>query len=131
MARNYIGVPFKYYGRDRKGIDCVNLIATCFEGATGKVLALPPYDKSATSSLMIGALSKLAHRIPLNELEVSDLILFNYQGRSTHIGIYSGEGRVIHSFAQERRVCELPLSHPNVKDYIVAAYRLFGLEEIN
>jgi cell wall-associated NlpC family hydrolase len=84
-ARGWLGVPYRYGGASRRGVDCSGLTMRVFERAN---MSLP---RTAASQYRRGR----ATRSP----RVSDLAFgdYNNDGRISHVGIYSGKGKMINA----------------------------------
>jgi cell wall-associated NlpC family hydrolase len=89
-AMNFIGVPYRRGGSSaEKGFDCSGFTRHIFEMSLGLVL---PHraDEQARAAGMIS--------IKRNELKPGDLVFFNTMRRTfSHVGIYIGDGKFIHS----------------------------------
>jgi probable lipoprotein NlpC len=85
-AETYRGTPYRYGGADRGGLDCSGLIYLSFRDALG--VSVPR---------TVSALYSWAEKIPEAALRPGDLVFFNTTGMVSHVGIYTGEGRFIHS----------------------------------
>jgi len=86
-ARTFLGVPYRFGGTDRRGMDCSGFVYVSFREAFR-------YTIPRTSLGMYN----WAQRIPRSELQPGDLVFFVTVGtRVSHVGIYVGEGRFIHS----------------------------------
>jgi len=87
-SKKYEGTPYRYGGMTSKGLDCSGFICLSFMDALG--VALP---RSASG------LFSWAERTTLDEAQPGDFLFFK-TGRSgaiTHVGLYLGERRFIHS----------------------------------
>ncbi len=87
-AEHYIGVPYRYGGRSpESGFDC--------SGFVQYVYGLEGVDLPRTSRQMAGV------GVPVEpttrSLAVGDLMLFEQGGRISHVAIYAGNRRFIHS----------------------------------
>ena len=86
-AETFLGVPYRFGGTDRRGMDCSGFVYVSFREALR-------YNIPRTSIAMYN----WAHRIPTSELQPGDLVFFVTVGaRVSHVGIYVGGGRFIHS----------------------------------
>jgi hypothetical protein len=84
-GENYIGVPYVWGGETPKGFDCSGFVQYVYraEGVT-----LP-----RTSRQMAGS----GFSVSRSEMAVGDLMLFADNGPISHVAIYAGNGRFIHS----------------------------------
>ena len=85
-ALSYLGTPYRYGGCSAKGMDCSGFVYR-----TGiDVLALQMPRRS-------DALAEYAKRITDEEIQPGDLLFFHTAGGISHVGIYIGAGKFIHS----------------------------------
>lgn len=87
-AMGFLGVPYRRGGDSAEtGFDCSGFVRAMYEQTIG--LALPrKADQQAAAT----------QKIDRNELRPGDLVFFNTMRRAfSHVGIYVGEGRFIHS----------------------------------
>jgi cell wall-associated NlpC family hydrolase len=88
VAEQYIGVPYRYGGTSpRTGFDCSGFVQYVY-GSQG-------VDLPRTSRQMAG--SGMAVEPSARAMAVGDLMLFSQGGRISHVAIYAGNGRFIHS----------------------------------
>jgi peptidoglycan DL-endopeptidase CwlO len=99
-ARQFLGVPYVYGGTDpATGLDCASSMQQVFR----------PFGVS---------LPRLAHnqgqvgqRIKKNDLQPGDLMFFDTnQGADHHVGMYAGNGKVIHESSSAGRMVEVPFT---------------------
>ncbi|MDR1277691.1 MAG: C40 family peptidase [Treponema sp.] len=89
-AESYQGTPYRYGGFDRNGLDCSGLVYASFKDSLA--VSVP----RSTS-----ALYNWTEKISAAALQPGDLVFFITQGRNiSHVGIYLGEGRFIHSASE-------------------------------
>ena len=94
-AERYIGVPYRYGGTSpQSGFDC--------SGFVQYVYGLQGVDLPRTSRQMAGAGVAVEPRT--RSLAVGDLMLFEQGGRISHVAIYAGNGRFIHSSSSGKGV---------------------------
>ena len=86
-AESYLGTSYRFGGVDYRGMDCSGLVYRSFMDALDVLVP-------RTSQLLyIWAL-----KIPSSDIKPGDLVFFITDGSSvSHVGIYTGEGRFIHS----------------------------------
>lgn len=89
-AMNFLGVRYTRGGKSvESGFDCSGFTRHIFELSVGMVLPHRADEQARLSSLL-----------PINktELKPGDLVFFNTMKRTfSHVGIYVGEGKFIHS----------------------------------
>ena len=92
-AESCLGTPYRYAGLDRSGLDCSGLVYLSFR--EGLNYTIPRTAESIYS---------WADKITTEELQPGDLVFFVTDGQKvSHIGIYAGEGRFIHSASEGPR----------------------------
>ena len=77
-ARSYMGVPYKWGGTSRSGMDCSGLLVTSFRAAQ---IELP---RTSTDQ------SKYGKKVSLHELQPGDLVFFaakTGRGKISHVGL--------------------------------------------
>ncbi len=93
IARSYLGVPYRYGGADRSGVDCSGLVMRVFATAG---IELP---RSCAAQYGRGV------EVARDELAPGDLVFFGQAGSlPSHVGIYEGDGRFIHASVRDSRV---------------------------
>ena len=87
-AMGFLGVRYRYGGTSADtGFDCSGFVRATFEKAIGRVLPRRAADQAAATQT-----------IAKEELKPGDLVFFNTMRRTfSHVGIYIGEGKFIHS----------------------------------
>ena len=86
-AMGFLGVPYKRGGSTTNGFDCSGFVRAIYENTLGLVL---PHNAKAQAAA--------TQTIDKAELQPGDLVFFNTLRKTfSHVGIYVGEGRFIHS----------------------------------
>lgn len=84
-AKKYLGIKYVYGGSTPKGFDCSGLVKYVF--------AKNGISVSRTSA----AQSKQGVTVSKSNLQPGDLLFFAKNGRVHHVGIYAGNGQMIHA----------------------------------
>jgi cell wall-associated NlpC family hydrolase len=94
-AMGFVGVPYKMGGNSAEtGLDCSGFVRAVFSQMTGQALPRRAEEQAASTSV-----------IDRTELQPGDLVFFNTLRRSfSHVGIYIGDGRFVHSPRPGREV---------------------------
>lgn len=95
QSMSLIGTPYRFGGSSRDtGFDCSGMVQYVYQTALG--VSLP-----RTARDMAGA----GRSIPKNQLKVGDLVFFNTNGKKfSHVGLYIGENRFIHSPSKNKTI---------------------------
>jgi probable lipoprotein NlpC len=92
-AGEYQGVPYRYGGLDRRGLDCSGLVFLSFRDALD--VSVPRTTET---------LYAWVEKVPDSQLLPGDLVFFNTLGRArgnvSHVGIYIGDGTFIHAASE-------------------------------
>ena len=119
-AEQYIGVPYRYGGTSpRGGFDC--------SGFVQYVYGIQGVELPRTSRQMSGVGN--AVEPSTRSLAVGDLMLFSQGGRISHVAIYAGNGRFIHSSSSGKGVRYDDLGTTRGRwfaSHLVAARRVSG-----
>lgn len=113
-AEKLIGVPYLWGGMSAKGVDCSGLVRISY---IMNGILLP---RNASQQIKCG------ERVDLKELQRGDLVFFGTPEteekpmRITHVGIYLGDNKIIHS-SHRVRINSLI---PGEEDYYENAHRL-------
>ena len=87
-AMGFLGVPYKRGGNTAEtGFDCSGFVRAMYEQSIGLILPRRAEQQAAATQ-----------NIDRAELQPGDLVFFNTMRRAfSHVGIYVGEGKFIHS----------------------------------
>ncbi len=87
-AMGFLGVPYRRGGESvETGFDCSGFVRAIYEQTLGLVLPRKADDQAAATQV-----------IDRQDLKPGDLVFFNTMRRAfSHVGIYVGEGKFIHS----------------------------------
>lgn len=110
-AEALIGTPYRWGGTDRSGLDCSGLVQLSYAEAGLRV------PRTTTDLLRRGR--------PAAAPEPGDLLLFseNEPGKPTHVGIYAGDGRMIHASSRGGRVLKSSLDTPYWRRNLIGCVR--------
>ncbi|MFJ3883436.1 NlpC/P60 family protein [Streptomyces sp. NPDC090077] len=116
QARRYLGTPYSWgggtvegpgygfaQGANTKGFDCSSLVQFAVYQASGGKIMLPRTSQIQATE---------GKEIPRDQIRVGDAIAFNLHGEYDHIGIYVGNGRMIHAPKTGDVIKEVDLSDP-------------------
>lgn len=127
-CRKYVGIPFVSGGRDFTGCDCYGLVRLVLKEEYG--ISLPLLNSDYTNALSVAETKRLFfENVPLlcgeriKEPEEKAVALMNMCGRLCHVGLYAGEGYIIHSRHKVGVVCER-LSSPQLAGRVEGLYRV-------
>ncbi len=87
-AMGFLGVPYRRGGNSAEtGFDCSGFVRAMYEQTMGLILPRRANEQAAATQA-----------IDKRELQPGDLVFFNTMKRAfSHVGIYVGEGKFIHS----------------------------------
>lgn len=112
-AESYLGVPYRYGGLDRDGLDCSGLVVSVYRKHD---IQLP---RTSAQQFRVG------QPVQPTALQAGDLVFFgNGRGHVSHVGIYAGKGRFIHASTSRRAVRYDSLSRGYFRDRFVGARRI-------
>ncbi len=86
-AMGYLGMPYKRGGNGESGFDCSGFVRAMYSNTLGLVL---PHNAKAQAAV--------TEKIDRSELQPGDLVFYNTLRKAfSHVGIYIGDGKFIHS----------------------------------
>lgn len=110
---DWYGVPYKYAGKDKNGIDCSGLTSTLY----AKV-----YDKKISPSTKV--LIDEVKKIKASDLKEGDLVFFNISSsKPTHVGVYLQNHKFVHASAKKGVIIS-DLNEPYYIKYFYSAGRV-------
>ena len=127
-ALRHLGIPYLWGGASPKGFDCSGLSSFCFR-MNGRIL---PRNASAQALLGSAVDTSGIRSGNCSALRRGDLVFFGNPetGKVSHVGIYIGEGRMVHA-SQLVRINSLIDSRPDCYENmhrLLAVRRLCGEE---
>lgn len=85
-AVQYVGYPYVYGGNSlTSGTDCSGFTMLIYRQFG---ISLP---RSAYEQLFVGV------SVDINDIKVGDLVLSGYNGKTHHVAIYIGDGKIVHA----------------------------------
>ncbi len=115
QARALLHTPYVHGGASPAQVDCSGLVKLVYARLG---IHLPHSAR---------LLFKLGHRLPPTRLQAGDLVFFhNKSGPASHVGIYTGDGKVIHASSSRQRVVEDPLTTVSRHNGYTGAVNLLG-----
>lgn len=106
-----LGRPYRYGGNQPAGFDCSGLVQYAYSEAG---LVVP---RGAGDQLQTGK------RVKLDDIQPGDLLFYHFGRRRTdvHVGLYVGDGRMIHAPTTGREVSLVRITEPQwMKRYVDA-----------
>ncbi len=110
-AQSWLGVPYKWGGNTRQGVDCSGFVKNVY---SNNGIELP-----RTAQLQFDYSTKINER----EKAPGDLVFFRKGNRITHVGIYIGNNRIIHS-SSGKGVIQQPLNDGYLQSIYAGAGRV-------
>lgn len=112
IARTYLSIPYRYGAESRNSTDCSGFVQQVFREFD---ISLP---RTAREQYTVGM------KIDRPGLASGDLLFFRTRASKkypTHVGIYIGNGKMIHASSRQRKVVISNVNHPYyVKRYVGA-----------
>lgn len=112
IARTYLSIPYRYGAQSRKSTDCSGFVQQVFREFD---VSLP---RTAREQYRVGL------TVEQSNLSSGDLLFFRTRSRKkypTHVGIYLGNGKMIHASSRQHKVVISDVNHPYyVKRYVGA-----------
>lgn len=83
---SWMGVPYKYGGNTKDGVDCSGFVNAVYKDVYRQSL-----KRSATEIIL------QCNTLDKSELRESDLVFFDISGKNSHVGIYLANNRFVHA----------------------------------
>jgi len=112
-AEKYLGTPYVYGGNSPSGFDCSGFVQYTLKKIGIKV------NRSSKDQYKNGV------AVSRENLQAGDLVFFSKGGSISHVGIYAGNGRVIHAPSPGKVVSYSTLSHMSSYSTYVGARRVY------
>lgn len=106
-AEQALGTPYRYGGNTPQGLDCSGLVEMAYRAAGIQV--------PRTAEQQFRELPEVGKARP------GDLLFFGSRRKATHVGIYRGDGQMIHAPGQGREVVSVPLDIDYWQDRFLGA----------
>lgn len=112
VARDMVGVSYRYGGRTPSGFDCSGLVFFAYQTAG---LTVPRTSKDQY---------RAARSIAFRDAEPGDLLFFKGWRSVSHVGIYLGENRFVHAPSRGKQVTITRLDEEYYRKRLVSVGRL-------
>lgn len=119
-AQTYLKTPYRHGGslQTGKATDCSGFVQYLYQKAD---IHLP---RASVAQAQVGKVA--ARSMNFSRLQAGDLLFFRGGGRQIdHVGIYLGNGKMIHAARNSRGVTVSDLHRPYYREHFVVAKRLF------
>lgn len=122
-AESYVGTRYLHQGRiPGLGLDCAGVVVCAAREAGVDVVDVSSYSRSPSGFQLISALSRNCAPV-YTEPERGDILAFAWDGEPQHLGIYVGNGMLIHAHLAARKVVKHALDS-TWTNRITGAYRV-------
>jgi lipoprotein Spr len=110
----WLGVPYQYAGKSKKGIDCSGFSSVIYNQVYCTPLSGGSHD-----------IFKRVDMVEKSDLQEGDLVFFRINPKYTvsHVGVYLGEGRFAHA-SVKKGVIVSHLDEPYYKKYFKSGGRI-------
>lgn len=118
VAFRFLSTPYRFGGNSRKGIDCSAFVQQVFREVD---IDLP---RSAREQFRVG------EQVDRGDLQAGDLLFFRtYAKFPSHVGIYLGDGKMIHASSRSHRVVVTSIDYPYYRKRFIGAKRISLLDD--
>ena len=114
LARDQVGVPYRYGGSSPSGFDCSGLVQYVY-GKLG--VSLPRKSRD---------MAGMGHQVSIHDLLPGDLVFFRINRRRvSHVGIYIGNNEFVHATKSGHPVRKDNITKPWWQEGFVVGRRIF------
>lgn len=114
QALESLGTPYRYGGSNPRGFDCSGLVYFSFQQAG---IAVPRTAQQQRER---------ARTVAIRDLRAGDLLFFTLTGNKTsHVGIYAGNGNFVHAPSSGKQVSLASLDNPYWRRHLSGAGHYF------
>lgn len=117
-AEDWYGVPYKWGGTTKEGVDCSALVRNVYQDAFGRRLPRVTDEQVQTGT-----------RIPKSELRPGDLVFFRPQNEYNHVGVYLGGEEFVHA-SSSKGVRDSPIDKNYWQKYYWTARRTLQVSNV-
>ncbi len=130
VARSYIGTPFRLYGRERTGVDCVGLLYCLGKDLGIEVDNYTNYKATPEPAKLQLMLDAYTYPTTINPPRNGQILKLRQLVFPMHVGVLVVEGQrlsVINANVKAKRVIEEPYS--TWKDLVLEHREIFGVTD--
>lgn len=82
----WIGIPYKYGGTNKSGVDCSGFVGTLYREVYKRNLPRTTSDQR-----------KASIKVSKNSLREGDLVFFSISGKDSHVGVFLANNHFVHA----------------------------------
>jgi lipoprotein Spr len=113
FINDWYGVPYKYAGRNKSGIDCSGLASTLYDHVYHKKI-------SPSTKILVDEVKKISD----SKLQEGDLVFFNTDSKGpSHVGVYLQNNKFVHA-STKKGVMISDMNEPSFKKCYLSAGRV-------
>ena len=105
---DFVGIPYEAHGRSFTGCDCYGLVCLFYKHYFNKLL--PNFlEYSEDLSSYASSIELVKHPFGFREIDepkLGDVGVFKYMGFASHVGVYIGDGKVLHILRKTHSVVQ-------------------------
>lgn len=122
-ALELIGTKWVHQGRvPGAGLDCIGLAIECATAAGIKVQDVSGYGRVEPPEVIMENVMKYCVEVPRSEAQPGDILVMRWRDIPQHLGIYTGDNWMIHSYEKEGVVAQQLI--PFWEKRIVGVFRI-------